>query len=665
MRSTREYIMTYEAKDLASELDQHHKRFVSSAHNPVYKMWLRNLYAYYSTVLDAQTWMSALNFVGEQGELVKMSIPQARSLLRQLLTLVTKQRLAFNAIAETSGSDVTEEMKIANALSTHIVDSQSLDIKIENLVETGLVLGTSFLATRWRTDLGKPIAVQDGNNGKSNVIYEGDLDMHVASVFDMTFDFTNEKWEDQNWAELRVKRNRWDLIAQHPELEEFIIKLPSVNRDLRTRTTLDYDDHSTVYVYEMYHKPTPALPRGRMLMYSDKHTIYHDDINEYGCIPIEQFKPEPISGLGYGYPMLSNLLPSQEMFDHSYSCLATNQSSLGVQNIATPRGAETSVHQLHGMNFFDYTPVANAQGGGKPEPIDLLKSAPELFKLPEMLLSNMQQISFMNAAIRGEIPGGASGVAIATMTTNALEFLNSYMKSVQKLLERSMYHGINAYRKFANTPRLVTLTGNNYQSLSKEFTGKTLEPITNIRIDSVNPLMQTIAGRIDIAEKTLDKGLVKDFQAYVSILDGQPLSRLYPVESSENDLIESENEMLQEGKEVPVLSVDKHPLHIYRHKALLNDPRVRMDSPKVQLILAHIEQHNQLAQSTDPMLMAMANTGVMPEMPAPMPQQAPGGASPAGPPGQEENQAPPGLVGVSMKEAKPSLMTAPDLLGRQ
>jgi hypothetical protein len=95
--------MTYDAEDLASEMDSYHKGFLSSSINPVYRMWLRNNYAYYSTILDAESWITSLSFAGEQGELVKMSVPQARGLIRQLLTLITKQKLAFNALAEKSG----------------------------------------------------------------------------------------------------------------------------------------------------------------------------------------------------------------------------------------------------------------------------------------------------------------------------------------------------------------------------------------------------------------------------------------------------------------------------------------------------------------------------------------------------------------------------------
>lgn len=656
--SSQEYWMTWDANDLASKLIEHHTLYMQNTFNPVYQMWIRNQYAYYSTVLNTQAWWTALNFEGEQGELVKMSIPQARSLIRQMVTLLTKQKLAFHAIARTQDSDVSEAMRISNAIAVDVTSKQTLDMKQEELCERSLVQGTSFIKATWRSDLGKAVAVEKNEEGSENVIYEGDIEISLPTVFDMLYDFTIDHWEQQQWAECRVKRNRWDLIQQHPELATEIKKLPSVNDEYRTSMATLFDDRDFVYVYEMFHKPTPSLPQGRMLIYSDQKTIYYDDVNPYKCIPIEPLMPEKIDGLCYGYAPLSNILPAQEMFDHSYSCLATNQSSLGIANVITPTGSNINVESLYGMNFVSYTPNPSASNNGKPEVLDLLKSAPELFKFPEVLKTEMQQMTFINAAVRGELPASTSGVAIATLTTNALEFLSSYSKALKICMEKTMMHVINAYRLFAKTERLVSITGKNYQTFMRKFTGDVLDPIHRIEMQEINPLMQTIAGRLDVAEKAIDKGLVKDMQAWVSILDGQPLSRLYDTELSENDLIQSENERLSTGEPVKAVSVDKHALHILKHKTLLNDPMVRLNSPMVAQIEQHLLEHLQLQKMTDPLLMAMANTGQVPEMMPPPPMPGAGGPPPQGMeqlPGEEAGSPAQDLVAEAAEPAKDAL----------
>jgi hypothetical protein len=646
------YWMADDVQKLVKHMAEFHGQWTIWGSNPICQAWVRNSICYYSTVLDPAAWDTSLVFEGEQGELVKMAVPQARSLVRQFVGLTTKQKLAFNCIAESRGSDVIKETRLGNALAAQIVEMQHLDQKQEMLAEQAAVLGMAFVKTCWRTDKGKPYAVgQD-----QSLMYDGELEITTPSIFDVFFDYSVPYWDDLEWVEVRTMKSRWSLMAQFPELADKISSLPTI-RDWRgphSNTYRTVSEEDFVYCYEIYHKPTPALPQGRMVMYSSPETIYHDGINEYDGIPIEVVKPEPIIGTGFGYPYFSNLLPAQEMLDHSFSAIATNQSAFAVQQLAVPRGAAVSVEEIGGMNFMSYTPQ-NVPGGGKPEAMQLTQSSPETFKFIDLLLAHMQQVSNVNPALRGNPPPGVtSGVAIATLTTNSLEFISSFSKSLQFALERTMTHGINAYRKFAKIPHIVSLVGKNFQSYNKEFVGSDLDPIKQVKISVSNPLMQTLAGRTDMAEKLMQGGLIKDIQSYVSVIDGAPLQQLYETELSENDLVQAENESLMEGKPVMALSTDDHPRHIQRHASLLNDPEVRLNNDKVSIILNHIMEHSQLAQTTDPTLTAMVRTGKMPQM-GPPPSQA--GQGPLPP---QSGEMGPETAQPEQQSAEP----ASDLLGR-
>lgn len=640
----RSYWATWDGPDLAKKLDEGHARFRNGRWSPLYDAWVKNTYHYYSAVLDSTSWMTSLNFTGEQGELVEMKVPEARRALRDRIALVTKQRLAFNAVAMSEGSDVTEEMRIANAICESVVIDEKVDKKQELLAELGAVTGTAFISARWRSDKGSPRIVTQGaqvddlEQPESRVLYDGDIEIRVHHLSDVWFNYRIPEWDDLDWVEVRVRMNRWALIAEHPELMDEILRLPSTTDEMRLKPEMPIDEQDHVWVYEWYHRPRPGLDQGRMFVYANPKTIFYDDINPYRTIPIERYMPEPIFGLGYGYPQLSNLLPAQEMLDHEMSCIASNHSALGVQNVAIPRGADESVQQFYGLNLFKYTPVPNVPGNGMPQPMQLTQSSPESFKFGDILSKKIQLLGGLNDAIRGEVAPSTSGVAIATLTTNALEFMNIDSKDLQMVMERTMMHTIRAFRSFAKVPRLVRLTGKNYQTFTKEFTGDKLGPIQAVKLQTVNPLMQTIAGRMDIAEKSLKTGLVKNMQEYVSILDGEPLSRLFDADLSQNDLIAAENEQLAQGQKVLALSIDNHALHIFKHKCLLNDPNIRKQSDRVAEILAHIAEHEQLAMNTSPMLQAMANTGQMPQG-APM-EPGGGGGPEAGPPPDESQASP-------------------------
>lgn len=622
-----------DAKDIAVKLEKIRNGWLTYGMNPVYQAWVRNMIAYYSTLLKANTWDSALVMSGEQGELVEMNVPQARSLIRQIVGLVCKQRLAFTTTADSKGTDIVEAGRMGVALAAQIVTDHELDAKADMLAESAAVYGAAWLHVPWRSDRGEafvPDVVEGGEesgDADHRILYNGDLEFQVCTPFDIVYDYRVEDWANQPWCEVRTIKNRWDLIAQFPEMEKELINVPS----LRKQTPLwsyqqeQCDENDSIYVFTAYHKPTPALPKGRMVVYANSDCILYDDINPYGKIPVECCMPERMHGVCLGYPIFTNLLPLQEMMDHSFSAIATNQSAHAIQNITAPRGSGISVEDIGGMNFISFTPQ-NVPGGGKPEALQLTKSSPETFQFIPLILGHMQQMSNMNSAVRGEPPAGVkAGVAIATLTANALEFLNPFQKAWSVCIERAMKLAVENYKTFGHLPHTLKMQDRNGMSFTKEFTNKDISPIKGVKFTISNPMMSTIAGRSEIAEKLLPTGLIKNAQQYFSILDGAPVSQLYESELSENDLVHDENETLMEGGAVKALSIDDHAAHIRDHGSLLNKSSVRMENSKVEAILAHLMEHVQLSQTTDPMLTAMVRTGKMPQQP-----MAPMGGAPQG-----------------------------------
>ena len=654
-QSSTHYWMTEDAEDVAARLQSLHGTWSVWGSNPVAQAWVRHSIQYYSAVIDPSSWDSSLIFEGEQGELVRMSIPQARSLIRQLVTLITKQKLSFRAIAETMGTDVVNEMRLGNALADHIVDDQRLDNKGELMCEQSFVYGMSFLKACWRSDKGEIYTVDPDD---SSIMTNGDLEIQNYSVFDVFFDYATEQFYDLDWCEFRTIKNKWSLIAQFPDKADAIRKLePAANyRGFYSASYTTYAQDDTVYVYEVYHKPTPAMPKGRLIVYAGEDVILFDGPNPYGCIPAVCMKPESIHGLGmgFGYPFLSNLLPAQEMLDHSFSAIATNQSAFAVQNVITPRGSNINVEEIGGMNWISYTPQ-NSSGGGKPEALQLTQSSPESFKFIDVLLQHMTQLSNINSALRGEPPPGVtSGAAIATLTTNAIEFISSAARSYKESMEDIVTMGIKTYKQFAKTDRVINIVGKNHQNYAKKFVGDDLKTIKKVKITQVNPLLQTLSGRMDVAEKLMSNGLVTNLREYIAILDGEPLERIKDVEQSENDLIAAENEDMMEGQQVQVLATDDHASHIREHHALLNNPDMRRNSKITGLVLEHIMKHYEVLKATDPGLLALVRTGQMPEGGLPSQQLPPPPAQGAVP--TEPNQP-------AVEPAQPA-QPADDMLGR-
>jgi hypothetical protein len=621
-----EYWLYREPDQIADKLIEFHDNWHSWQGSPFKQMWLRNYLAYYSPVIHPGSWDTSMMFEGEQGELMRFYTPKARTLIRQLTAVVTKQRMAFKASARTTGAEVLNEVKLGNALADQIVLSQELDLKADKLCEGGLVTGIWFTKATWRTDQGEPrLTDEDGR-----IIRKGACEITVESPFNVFWDL-RKSWEQNLWAECRVKRNKWDLIAEYKDLEKEILALPPANQHTGGFSWADSQsiEDDEVFVYEFYHRPSPSLPNGMIMIYSDSETIYQHGNNPYGTIPIEPNVPEAVLDTGVGYAKLTDLAGLQEMFDNNLSSIATNQSQFAVQGVTVPRGSNINVQEINGMRFMNYTPQ-QVEGGGKPEPMQLTKTAPEVFKFTDKLEDLMQDMSYLNGAMTGNLPAGvSSGTAIATLSANSIEFITSISKSNNLCWEKTMMHAVNAYKKFAKIEQSLEIAGKGGQISKQEFKGDDVYNVSRMKLETVNPLLKTFAGRLEIGEKMLQ--MPKEiWPEYSAILEGRPLSEVYKGELSEFDLITQENEALENGEAVPVLAVDDHPEHIKKHADCLKDIGVRMNGKALEVILKHMMEHYEVAQMSDPTLMAMIQTGKMPEGGLGPPPGA--GGPPSGPP---------------------------------
>lgn len=648
--SNKEYWLHQDSEQAVSYLENYHSKWGLWNTSPIRQAWVRNFIAYHSAVITPSAWDTSMVFEGIQGELLKFFTPVARSYMRQLVTLITKQRLSFQAMAQSCGEEIIQDVKLANALLDQIVDKQRLNLKAENLVEYALILGAGFLKTCWRTDHGEKLDIMD-----EKIIYKGEIDISVVSVFDCFYDINVPTWEQLDWVEVRTIKNRWDLIAQHPELKDKLLSLPSWSEIRGPNYWFDraFVNEDTVCIYEMYAKPTPSLPKGRMVIYGDSNCVIYDGINAYGDIPIEPMIPEPVQGTGLGYPKFTNILASNEMLDTTLSSIATNQAQFGVQGILKPRGANINVKDFNGMRVIDYTPMS-IPGGGKPEPLQLTASPPESFKFLDILMNNIGSMSDVQPILRGDSTGATSGTMVATLSANAIEFITSISKSYHICMENTLAKCVSYYKKFTLIPKKITVNGKNNQISQREFVGKNLDNINGVKLIISNPLMQTIAGRMEIAQQLQQMPDNMKYD-YISLLEGRPLSEITDKYLSQADLVWSENEELKDGEPVIALATDDHAYHIKMHSQILNDPKIRKNSSIIELVLAHLQEHIELAKTTDPMLQAMVKgQEVPPEM---MAQQQPMGMPPEGP--MEQIQPEQGAE-IAGKPANP----AQDLLGR-
>lgn len=626
-------------------------------------VWNRNLEIYFKNAT-----CDVLDFVGDAGELVSMSVPQARSLTRQTIAIICKQKLNFKALSRASDYSSMANGKIAEALTNQLVKSQKLDAKKLLISEHAYVVGQGFWHLEWDAEAGENVSnptptIQSQQNTQVPQLNQvqptiqptadptllsgnpeqlppttqsafpqktGDVKISVLTPQYVFYDWNVASWEDLSCVTVAERVNRYDLVSLHPELEKEILQLPKFNRKMNNSVsgnmfgTPSDNINDLVLIYKYYHKPTPACPFGRMMILASDTCIFYDGSNPYECLPVIPVMPERMPDYLLGYPQFSNLAPMQEMLDHNFSVIASNQSAFGVQTVLNPRGSNIDITNIEGLQWVDYTPQT-IDGGGKPEALQLTKTAPELIDMIPQYKNQMAEIANISGALRGTPPAGiTAGNALATLTANSIEFLTSFSQTLYSSIEEMMTLSVKYYRMFGAETQIVAMADGK-TTYAQEFKNSDLASFERVTLDITNPTMATYGGRQNDVEQLLAAGLIQDIGTYFRVKDGAPVSTTYETVVDESNLIQKENDDLLEGQECPVLFTDNHQMHIQHHKALLNNPEIRRNGQMVNLILTHIEQHNQ-------MMMQQMMPPPMPGQPQQGSPQATGGPAPTQPP---------------------------------
>lgn len=614
------YFAADEAKKTAGALLEKAKSFYSSLEQNDYLEKLNKMYRYYHGMMnEVGSSGHQINFTGEQGELVSLPVNHFRNIGQHVYNMITANRPSMDARAVNTDYKSLAQTTVANGILDYYMREKHLEDSLRKAVEIAIVLGAGFVRLEWNATAGE---VYDYDEESQHFNYEGDLEFSNLNPLDVVVDGTKESWNHE-WMVVRTFMNRFNLMAKYPEHSEQIQGIPSKSESMRYRINrYSNDDTDDIPVYEFFHKRTEALPNGRYMLFLDSDTVLLDIHLPYRTIPIFRVSAGEMLGTPYGYSPLFDIFPIQEGINALYSSIMTNQNAHAVTNVFVKRGSDINVSTVDGaMNIIE--------GNEKPEVIEMLKTAPEVFKFLEMLIQAAETISGVNSVARGNPQASLeSGTALALVQSMALQFMSGLQQSYVRLIEDVGTSVIQILKDFATTPRVIAIVGKNNRALLKEFTGEDISSINRVVVDMGNALSRSVAGRVQMAEQLLQMKLLKNPQQYFQIINTGRLDVMYEGDASELMLIKQENEKMMSGEEVIATALDAHRTHILEHKSVLADPDLRKDGALVQNTLAHIQQHINLLRTTDPDLLALLGEQPLtpidqvPEMPYPSEQSA-------------------------------------------
>lgn len=585
--------------------------------NPLLQV-ARKSYRFYYTLTDRGASGFGVGKSGEQGELSVLVVPHYQSLIRTTVSLVTQNRPGLQPVAINSDYKSQSQTKVASGVLDYYI-RKDLEQKWQSMATQALVMGVSHMKLSWDTEAGE---LNPLTNQKS-----GDLKFTLLTPFDVCYDDALSDAE-YPWIITREYHNKWDLAAKYkPWASRIAAMMPNPSDRLFTpagamlgRST----NTDLIPVYEFYHKRTAALPNGRHVIFLDQNTVVYDGALPTKNIPIVSIFAGGVYGTPQAYSPFWGLLGLQEATNLVASTIMTNLASYGGATLVYENSAGLSRSNLGpGLQGIQVAKMDQA-----PRVLEMSPSNSTAYQAMDFAKSQMQIVSGVNDVARGVPPPNvSSGTALALVQSQAYIANSDFEKQYIKCQEGTGALVFEFLKTYATDKRSISvINGKTQQYMTKEFTGDDISEIDRVQVEVSSPLQRTPAGRLQLAESIVKLENPQDRATFINIMNTGRDDNLTEAPFRKLMSIRRENELLMDGEVAVVLLMDDHATHIQEHKALLDDPDVRMDQELVEDIMLHIDQHMVYWQQMTPAQLAIAGLQPLPPdmmPPAPVDPNAP------------------------------------------
>jgi len=622
-RDAKVYWATLEPEKLIDELEDKWRDYTKYMKNSLYyRRVLRNLAYFHGEFFGKKSAQTSLEVsqMGEEDNMIGYGVNHFRSLLDHIYQFAAGDRLALKCRAVNSDNEALHQAR----LGTAVLDYYQREKGLENYVRTAaihaLIFAQGFIQHTWDPDIGKPVAPappptmdpmmgggdqlleglpaeMDGNPPPEALppeagmlpaapSLEGDVRLCNTTILDLAWNIARP-WEDKQWVISRSYRNRWDLATKLPEKADEILAYEENKSEQLTfyRGLPEPMDQDQVPVFEFFHKKTEACPTGRYCMYIPG-TWFYDTELPYEDIPISRISAGEWVGQGTGWTPAFSLQAPQEMLNGELSSIVTNHAAFAAQGIWLPPGSEHLKLVVTKRGPRVYTSPA------EPKPMQFLSPHPELHKMADKIVADMQLVVGVSGATRGIAESGVTaGNALALLDAKSVQANSPFVYSYQHLGEDVGTAIIRMIRKFSKSPRTVVILGKANMPYQQFFTGGDLELVDRVVVESVNPLTKTLAGKDAKAKDLVAIGAIRTVEQYNQVYETGNLDPMFEAERAQLSVIREENEALLKGEPCYTLDTDNHLLHIKEHQAVLCTKENRNNPQIVNPVMSHIMEH--------------------------------------------------------------------------
>lgn len=645
MNDKREYFAAITADsnayhDALIEKLNSYRRYIESSGK--LSLWKKASQNYYGISSDGTKSAHTVTLGGDAGQLVKSKVNDFRNLIQHALILITSQRPAGEAKAINSDTESLHQATIASSLIEYYLSQVGYEANFVRIAETALVNDESFGIVNWDPNAGDPVRPEIDEEGQptGKMMMTGDLRFQKVSPWHMAREVFLMSPDEMKWGIHSWRENRFDVAEKYPNQREAILE--DNCRNIRTLGfDIDENESDMMEVHCLYHDITPTVKNGRLTIFTSEVILFDGEF-PYPEFNIYRMSQNDVNDSPFGYSNNYDILAIEEITDSLHTLICTNQIGLGGNVIVGPKGAGIDYKRLsNALSFLEVDPAFH----DKIHVLQLVRTAPELFQYLETLGRKKETLAGINSVVRGD-PEGAlrsnSGSALALVQAQSLQFNSGGQRSYYHLLSRSCTGMIKILQRYADSEKVIQITGKVKGQYLKEFryTKDDLKQVSSVIFEMTNPIEKSIGGKQALADNLLNKNMIKNPRQYLTVARTGNLDAMTQDDEADEMNLIAENERIREGKPVEPLICENHKEHVKSMMSVVASPESKDDAQLVARALEHIQKHTDMWQQlsmTNPAILIATGQEVLPPPPPPpgmMPPGGPGAPPPQGPPPQ-------------------------------
>jgi len=473
------------------------ERMSSPARAAAEAVWLRNI-AYLSGIDGVEFDIVSRSFIPINTlpahiNRSRVHVNKVLPTVQNKLAKLCKSQPRWDVRPKSSDDADKEAARLGKAVILQDWDYAHIAEKRQELLLWTMECGHAYLKVTWDPSLGPKNIVPAQDGKPPQLITDGDKRVDVVSAFQCFPDPLAKNWDEvtdfiqANVRPLTYFREQWPERGHLVKEEGCWVK--SLSYEMRVNSfssgTMDKGSSDTIpntaIEISYYEHPSRKHPAGRHIVTANG-VLLKDGVLPIDEIPFIKFDDIKVGGKYNSESTITHIIPSQDQYNRNKTLKAAFLNRTLTAKYITARGHGLAAEALNDQSgeVVEYDPIPNAP---EPKPMETPTMPQYVFQEDESLTNDINDISGINQASRGQLPSSS----IPAIGMQMLVEQDDTRIGVQT--ENHEYAYANCGRillkftaKYYTSERLLKEVGQGFDYVVKKFKGEDLRDNFDVHV---------------------------------------------------------------------------------------------------------------------------------------------------------------------------------------